>query len=140
MNAVSFVAKNLAITDARTVTENSAASLGFDAVLCLDINSFQRNYGSGVEVEIISIRIDRPDLNIFNEAVLQLESWNKENKKILVHCSHGLSRSVAVVAAFLSLTTDIDPEVSLKQVAALRKGLNFVDKVFYDFAMHYHSD
>lgn len=135
--AVSYVLSNLAITDARTVKENSAAALGFDAVLCLDMDSFQRNYGTNVDAEIISLRIENPDLNIFNEAVLQLEKWNREKKRILVHCSHGLSRSVTVVAAFLALTTDIDPEVALKQVAAHRKGVSVIDKVFYDFAMRY---
>jgi protein-tyrosine phosphatase len=57
----------------------------------------------------------------FFAAVLLLESLVRSKKRVLVHCGAGMSRSVMVVAAWMSLNGTSDLDTNLHNVMAARK-------------------
>jgi protein-tyrosine phosphatase len=57
----------------------------------------------------------------FYSAVLLLESLVKQGKKVLVHCHEGKSRSVMVVATWLSMRGLSNLDDALKSIMALRE-------------------
>jgi protein-tyrosine phosphatase len=63
-----------------------------------------------------------PTSEAFAEAVTALKSLVKSHGNVVVHCHHGLGRSVAVVAAYLVEAEGLSPEAALHEVAGLRGG------------------
>lgn len=125
---ITYVTEKLAIgdsQDARAATQDK-----FDAALCVAIDL---DICDNREDE--NVRSTRPrrhkvglydgpgnDTMTFAAAIILLESLVKQNKRVLVHCHAGMSRSVMVVAAWLTYK-GIHPtlEAALAEVMPPRK-------------------
>ena len=102
--------------DARRVTNRD-----FDAVLNVAIDfDWQDNFKWRHKVGLLDGAGNDP--MTFFAATLLLESLVRSGKKVLVHCGAGMSRSVMVVAAWLTMRgpgTTLD--INLHNVMAVRK-------------------
>jgi dual specificity phosphatase 12 len=73
---------------------------------------------------------DEPDEHIemhFDFVHFVIKKALAENKRVLVHCSAGVSRSVTLIAAHLILEDGISTEDALKYIAASRPNINPID-------------
>ena len=66
----------------------------------------------------------------FFSAVLLLESLTRSGKKVLVHCGAGMSRSVMVVAAWLTAKGVSNLDTNLHNVMAVRKVTTYRQELY----------
>ena len=105
----------------------------FDAVLCVAIDfDWQDGFKWRHKIGLLDGAGNNP-LTFF-AATLLLESLVRSGKKVLVHCGAGMSRSVMVVAAWLTMRgpgTTLD--INLHNVMAVR-GVNAYRQELYVLA------
>jgi protein-tyrosine phosphatase len=117
---VSKITEKISITDADTASSSNISKQGYTAVLCLDAKAYlDRHPDTGINEYVLeSLPPSRPSQMRFEQAVEKLLSLVKSDHVILVHCTHGVNRSVAVVAAALvdmRIASDIDEAISIVQ-------------------------
>jgi protein-tyrosine phosphatase len=66
-------------------------------------------------------------------AVLVLHALNKRYRRILVHCQEGKSRSVIVVAAYVSIVGGMEFERVLKEIMAARGVTDYRPVLFQQY-------
>lgn len=108
---ISEIAPTISITDARTARSPDLSQLGFTAVFCLDLNEYRAPHPDGGlrEYHLAPLHALRCVHSHFEEAVEALKELLSHQNRVLVHCTHGVNRSIAVVAATicdLRLATD----------------------------------
>lgn len=87
------------------------------------LNVCPDNAAEGQALQYVFIPLgDGPGNNFkdFERAVFELDDMIKENMKVLVHCHAGQSRSVSVVASWLSWRGKVDLLSSLNFIAQKR--------------------
>eukprot|EP01120_Amphizonella_sp_Union-15-10_P010402 TRINITY_DN414_c0_g1_i1.p1 TRINITY_DN414_c0_g1~~TRINITY_DN414_c0_g1_i1.p1 ORF type:complete len:169 (+),score=17.97 TRINITY_DN414_c0_g1_i1:68-574(+) len=71
--------------------------------------------------------VDKPDFNIsefFNEASEFIETARKQGKKILVHCTGGVSRSPTIALAYLVISRNLSLKDALMEIGSRKPNLN----------------
>jgi protein-tyrosine phosphatase len=105
------------------VSDESAASgaTGIDTVVCLLHEPPEYREGDRVLDHPL---VDGPqcDAADFASAVEAVRAARRREETVLVHCSAGTSRSVAVVATALAAEEGVDLADALARVAAAREG------------------
>ena len=105
---ITYATEKLAIGDSQD--SKNATQDKFDAAICVAIDLDIRDNHENENVRSTRPRrhkvglFDGPgnDPMTFAAAIILLESLMKQNKRVLVHCHAGQSRSVMVVAAWLT--------------------------------------
>jgi len=82
-----------------------------ESILCLSPES-QKRFGSDGR-EMVALVDGANDDTTFARAVNTLQRMLEMHPRVLVHCHAGRSRSVAVVAAYMTHHTGISPEAAL---------------------------
>ncbi|MCB0323334.1 MAG: dual specificity protein phosphatase family protein [Bdellovibrionales bacterium] len=129
---ITEIAEGLFITDSTSGQSLDLSDKGFDAVLCLDRRRYQNPHP---DRKVTCVLAALPERNCqashFDTAVGMLKRLVKEHGKVVVHCTHGQNRSVAVVAAYL-VDTGMDPEEALDFVGKRRGARKLIDSSFED--------
>ena len=123
---------HVSITDRRTGRDfESLCASGFGAVLCLDRSEFDFDADPDLLPLTVWLRpLGQGGLTreAFGGAVAALKALIESHGKVVVHCHHGVGRSVAVVAAYLVEAEGLSPEAALDEVAGLRGGRGEVSR------------
>ena len=128
MHALTEIRPQLFISNREIGGSAELRESGFDAVLCLDSGSFVYPHPAGIDAVLKPISLNRFSPLEFEAALISLKWLSKTHQKVLVHCASGVSRSVAVVAAFLVDSEGLPPQQALDEVAGKREGIGFVDR------------
>ena len=86
------------------------------------MNGCDENYPNDFKYNIIHVNDDDwIDISeYFDECVEFIDIAMRNNEKILVHCSRGVSRSVTMVLAYLIVKQDMTYDVALETVRSKR--------------------
>lgn len=98
---ISEITPTISITDARTARSSDLSQRGFTAVLCLDLKEYRAPHpDEGLrEYHLAPLHPLQCVHSHFEEAVEALKKLLSHQHRVLVHCTHGVNRSIAVVAA-----------------------------------------
>jgi rhodanese-related sulfurtransferase len=131
-NEITQVTDEIYISDCDGGQRADLSAQGFNAVLCLDRKRFLDPHPDrGVECVLADLPDRRASTFGFDQAAAALAQLLRKYKKILVYCTHGQNRSVAVVAAYL-VDCGQDSKEALDFVAGLRNAQKLIDKSFVD--------
>ncbi|WP_162562334.1 protein-tyrosine phosphatase family protein [Salinigranum rubrum] len=115
------VTDSLLVGDADDASDHAALRAeGVTAVLSLTHDSPARPATGYAVLDRPLIDGPRHDAADFATAVDDLRSLLAEGERVLVHCSAGASRSVAVAAAALALVDGVESATALERVSTTR--------------------
>ena len=94
-------------------------------IVSLTYNELDREITADMTVSQVPM-MDGPqnDFQAFLEAVHEVREYRKEGARVLVHCSAGASRSPAVVATSLTLSTYMTLETAFQRVSEQRPAVD----------------
>lgn len=95
-----------------------------DVVLNVSSDMFLAGYGAIADVEKWNVIFDDGkyvDIALIEKAVGVIEKAVGEGKRILVHCTAGISRSPMVVACYLAKKKGIDFDQAMEHIARIRR-------------------
>jgi len=121
---VTWLTANVAITNYKSAHSKMVLS-GHDvkAILCLDRDLEGCPAGDrGVEcISVVPLKDGANEMVVFRETVITLEKLVDHYLRVVVHCRAGRSRSIAVVAAYLMKTRNMEAEEAMEYVKAKRQ-------------------
>jgi protein-tyrosine phosphatase len=120
---VTWITDEIAITNFFSAHQSKIlAEQKVDAILCLDqeVQGDSSDARGVASIEVANL-VDGPnDVAVFARAVAALESVVAKHRRVVVDCRAGRSRSIAVVAAYLKKTQDLDATDALEFVKSKR--------------------
>lgn len=128
---ITWVTDNIAIGDAddSRSADNKIFNATLNVAIDLDIeDTFEWRH----KVGLLDGIGNHPQT--FLAAVLLLDSLVQQDKKVLVHCQSGTSRSVMVVSAWIKMKGYASLKEALDQIMPLRK-VNYYRPELYELAL-----
>jgi protein-tyrosine phosphatase len=103
-------------------SDGKQAPSGIDASLNVAVDLDIPLTGGNVYRHKVGL-VDGPgnDDSLILSAVMLLHALNKRHNRVLVHCQSGASRSVMIVATYVSIVGDMEFDRVLKDIMNLRK-------------------
>ena len=129
---VTWITDEIAITNFVSAHDPAVlAAHGVRAVLCLDRDlAGDPAARRGVEcVRLVHLTDGDNPTAAFREAVAALAELVASHERVVVHCRAGRSRSVAVVAAYLTRAQRLTADAALAEVRTLRESAVAVELI-----------
>lgn len=131
---ITYILDNVAVGNSQD--SKNVKNEQFDAILNVAIDlDIKDEFKWRHKVGLLDGPGNHPDMMI--AAVLVLHSLVNSNKKVLVHCHAGKSRSVMITSLYVSIAKNLDFDTVLKQVMAQR-GVDVYQPALYELVKIVH--